>query len=162
MYLPIGYSVDVNGVVKNDLTNKPLKQNMSNSGYLCVYIKSKGYFVHRAIAFAYIERIEDKNYVNHKDGVKTNNSLDNLEWVTFSENVKHAYANGLNTNKPLHYKGKFGKDHNRSKSVICVETGKVYGSQCEAGRELGISNTSVSWSIKHRKPIYGMHFEIGS
>ena len=60
----------------------------------------------------------------------------------------------------MRYKNKFGKDHNRSKKVICIETGIIYESQLEAQRNLNLSNGSVSWSIKHKKPIYGMHFEI--
>ena len=58
------------------------------------------------------------------------------------------------------WKGKSGSQHNRSKAVICVETGTVYGSMSEASRELNINHTSVSWSVKHKKPIFGMHFEI--
>jgi hypothetical protein len=58
------------------------------------------------------------------------------------------------------YKGKFGKEHNRSKSVRCIETGIIYGSMSEAGRILNINHSSVSWSIKYKRPIYGMHFEI--
>jgi len=60
------------------------------------------------------------------------------------------------------FKGKTGKDHNRSKSVRCTETGIIYGSQSEAQRELKLGGGSVSWSIKHSKPIYGMHFEIAT
>lgn len=58
------------------------------------------------------------------------------------------------------WKGKTGIQHNRSKSVVCIETGAVYGSMSEAARELKINHTSVSWSVKHKKPIFGMHFEI--
>jgi hypothetical protein len=57
------------------------------------------------------------------------------------------------------YKGKFGKEHNRSMAVLCVETGIKYGSQSEASRKLGLGNGSVSWSIKNKRPIRGMHFE---
>lgn len=60
------------------------------------------------------------------------------------------------------FKGKTGSQHNRSKAVRCIETGKVYGSQSEAQRELKLGNGAVSWSIKYKKPIYGMHFEIAS
>jgi hypothetical protein len=58
------------------------------------------------------------------------------------------------------YKGKFGSDHNRSKKVICLETGLEYGSMSEASRKLNIAISSVSWSIKNKKPIYNMHFQI--
>jgi hypothetical protein len=58
------------------------------------------------------------------------------------------------------YKNKFGALHNRSKKVFCVETGDVFGSMSEAGRILNISISSVSWSVKNKKPIFGMHFQI--
>lgn len=52
-------------------------------------------YLHRLIADAFIPKIEGKNFVNHKDGNKQNNSLDNLEWVTQQENNLHAYQSGL-------------------------------------------------------------------
>lgn len=157
--MPIGYFINQLGQVKNN-KGKTLKCSISNSGYFFINIKGKGYFIHRALCFAFIEKIEGKDFVNHKDGDKLNNNLSNLEWCTKSFNLKHAYDNGLKKYRPLHYKGKFGKEHNRSKSVFCVETGVEYGSMSEASRELKISVSSVYWSVKHKKPIYNMHFEI--
>jgi hypothetical protein len=163
-YLPIGYTINNKGEIKGPF-GRILKPFISNSGYLFYNLKcnkkQKGIFLHRALCFAFKDPVIGKNFVNHKDGNKLNNDLSNLEWCTRSENTKHAYDNGLKTYKPLHYKGKFGKDHNRSKSVVCIETGIVYGSMSEAGRLLNINHSSVSWSIKNKRPIYGMHFEFG-
>ena len=165
-YLGNDYFVDENGNVYNK-RGKILKQHLSNSGYKCVSIKIKGKqagrFIHRALAFAFIEQVEGKNYVNHKDGNKQNNELSNLEWCSFSENIQHMYDSGLKKYRPLHYKGKFGSEHNRSKKVICVtDNNKEFGSMSEAQRYYKLGSGSVSWSVKNKKPIYGMHFEIGS
>lgn len=74
--------------------SKELTLNKSRAGYLVVSLaynrtKKQG-LVHRLIAETFIPNPENKPCVNHKDGNKLNNSIDNLEWVTYSENIKHA------------------------------------------------------------------------
>lgn len=58
------------------------------------------------------------------------------------------------------WKGKSGSQHNRSKKVVCLVDGSEFGSMSEAERFYNLGGGSVSWSIKHKKPIFGMHFEI--
>lgn len=67
-----------------------------NGKYLNVIFQRKTYQVHRLIAMAFIPNPDKKPYINHKDGNKHNNSIDNLEWCTASENNKHAWRTGLN------------------------------------------------------------------
>lgn len=70
-----------------------------DNGYYAVNTMVKGkqkhFYVHRLIAKAFIPNPENKPQVNHKDGNKLNNEIDNLEWVTSKENVRHAYKNML-------------------------------------------------------------------
>lgn len=70
-----------------------------NGGYLRVSLvvnnKRTNLLVHRIVAEAFIPNPENKDSVNHIDGCKTNNTVENLEWVTKSENIKHAIKIGL-------------------------------------------------------------------
>ena len=155
---------DGNVISKYFNKRKILKQGLMTSGYKMVTLqkdcKQKSFSIHRLLAIYFLPNPNNLPQVNHIDGNKLNNSLCNLEWCTQSENMQHMYDIGLKTYKPLHYKGKFGSEHNRSKKVICVETGEIFGSMSEASRKLNIAISSVCWSVKHEKPIFGMNFKI--
>lgn len=73
---------------------KILKPNIDKDGYFRVALttnkKRKDYYVHRLVAQTFIKNTNNKNQVNHKDGNKQNNSIDNLEWCTVKENIHHA------------------------------------------------------------------------
>jgi hypothetical protein len=75
------------------------KQSTDTGGYkqvwLCKDGKAKNYLVHRLVAKTFLENPENKKDINHKNGNKTDNGLDNLEWCTRSENVLHAFKNDL-------------------------------------------------------------------
>jgi hypothetical protein len=87
------------GLVKQFVPQLERKSSLHGTGYLTVRLAKEGkvttHRVHRLVAKAFIENPEDKEYVNHKDGDKTNNNLYNLEWVTAGENTVHAIINGL-------------------------------------------------------------------
>lgn len=78
---------------------KVLSQRMGGSGYLFVTLSKEGEqfsrYVHRLVAYAFVDGHFDGAQVNHKDGDKTNNKASNLEWVTQSQNMSHAHTNGL-------------------------------------------------------------------
>lgn len=95
-----GYKVNSDGQIYSKIKNKPLKSWDNGSGYEVVSINVNGKFkkkyVHRIVAETFLKNSKGLE-VNHKDGDKKNNCLKNLEWVTHSQNEKHAYAKGLNT-----------------------------------------------------------------
>jgi len=96
------YEVNLNGSVRSlhkRNFQKELKPKLDRAGYLsftlCKNGKQKGKFGHRLVAEAFIPNPENKLEVNHKNGIRTDNSVENLEWVTHSENMIHAYSIGL-------------------------------------------------------------------
>ena len=89
------YEVSDDGQVRNSLSGKILKGRLSKSGYLQVSIKMldtqkfQNQYIHRLVAEYFIPNEDNKREVNHKDGNKINNNVENLEWVTPSENQIH-------------------------------------------------------------------------
>ena len=88
------YGITEDGNVINLKTGKRLRPFVNSNGYVSAQFTIKGkHFVrliHRMIAEAFIPNPEAKPYVNHIDGNKLNNSIDNLEWCTAQENTEHA------------------------------------------------------------------------
>lgn len=93
------YQISNLGRIKNARTNKFLKYRLNKNGYfltqLCKDGSRKSISVHRQLAIYFIPNPNNLPEVNHKNGVKTDNRIRNLEWVTHSENILHAFKLGL-------------------------------------------------------------------
>lgn len=150
-----------NGILKFRKEKIRLTLN-SHNGYkrisLFKNLKSKNYPLHRLVAIAFIDNPENKSFINHKDGIKTNNFVNNLEWCTISENQIHAYRI---------LKRKFGWSGEKGGMLIVAKSInkydlndnfiKRYSSIIEAEIEIkGRNNKSIGHCLKGRiKTCYG-------
>ena len=93
------YYIYDNGDVLNISTNKILKGSIGENGYKYYRLSKDNnktmFYAHRLVAEHFLENPNFLPIVNHKDGNKLNNQLSNLEWVSYSENTKHAHDNNL-------------------------------------------------------------------
>ena len=148
------YSINENGDVNNNKTNKLLKQSQHKNGYMSVSIKItngsyKQYYVHRLVAEAFLPNLNNLTDVNHKDYNKQNNSVENLEWCSRSDNLKHSY-NYENRNKNRkHAKELAAKNHEKMKIKVMQRTlsGEFvaeYNSMREAEEKTGIPIQNIS------------------
>ena len=90
------YLINRNGEIFSKISNKFLKTYINGVGYEAIKLiddlgKKKHLLIHRALAELFIPNPDNKQEVNHIDANRANNSLNNLEWVTPSENIRHAF-----------------------------------------------------------------------
>ena len=90
-----GYYISSLGRFKNKKGVIMCNYKPHHSGYIYLRVNIKKYALHRLVALAFIENLETKHFVNHIDGNKVNNSVNNLEWLTCSENNLHSHKMGL-------------------------------------------------------------------
>ncbi len=149
------YSVYSDGKIYSHVSEIFLKPHDSN-GYLKVDLykngKKKPIRVHRAVCLAFLNNPELKPDVNHIDGCKTNNKVENLEWCTAQENAVHALKNNL-------LKPSTGEIHSSSKlkneDITYIRESyipycRLYG--CTAlSRKFGVSNQLVSLIVNNKR-----------
>lgn len=126
------------------------KVNYRGYEYVCLCVNDIRTYprVHRLVAETFIPNTDNKEQINHIDGNKRNNIVENLEWCTQTENIRHAIKTGLIKNK--------GFDNKRSKAVYQLDLNgnilNIFGSTREAGRYLGNGNkNSKIWLVCHGK-----------
>jgi hypothetical protein len=139
------YKVSNYGRVMHWKKRRVLKPCLNRDGYKEVYIGKKRYRVHRLVALAFIPNPENKECVNHKDGLKIDNRVSNLEWVTELENRQHAEKTGL-------AEGVAGK------RVRNWKTGTEYESIREAARQTGKKESRIADCLHGRRSSAGWEF----
>ena len=135
------------GVRKCRFPEYMLSAKPNSHGYIQYHLSKNGrvkaYQAHRLVAMAFISNPANKPVINHRNGVKTDNRVENLEWSTVSENTKHAHA----------VLGKYWGI--RKIKVRCVDTNIVYESTYEAERMTGVRNTNIRKVLSGERPMAG-------
>ena len=139
------YSVSTEGEVRNDTTNYILSQS-SQQDYkfvgLIINGKQKRMRVHRMVALAFIDNPENKPYVNHINGNRSDNNVENLEWVAPSENIQHAVNTGL---------FKSGRTRAVIQYNLNGEQMATFESASEAARQTGGSQSKITMCCRRQR-----------
>lgn len=134
---------------------KPYKTGR-NGGYLTVSIHGKNHKVHRLVAEAFIPNPDNLPQVNHIDGNKNNNTIENLEWVTNLENMRHAFETGLHLVGENVYNSKLTAE--QVKAIREEYTPKTRGKGAKSlAKKYGVSDITIRNIIKGRKWKHDVH-----
>ena len=137
---------------RSDKYIRALKKNKLGYVRIDLYKNHKPHWlsVHRIVAQTFLENNECLPQVNHKNGVKNDNRLENLEWCSRSENIIHAYKNKLR--KPP-----------KETPVRCIETGEEFANLHEAARKVGGNASNLFRALyggSNYKTFSGLHWEL--
>lgn len=165
------YSINENGEIRNDKTNKILSQTLnSGNGYMCIDLycnnKRTKYCVHRLLAEAFLPNPENKPCIDHIDGNRQNNALENLRWATYSENNSRFRTIGVNSHAVIvkRYEEKRNKRGGSHLEWTEIEETKRYDRITDIANELGVTIGNISQMIKkgtigQRGKMRGFQFE---
>ena len=158
------YQVSNTGRIKSLKDNhgnyreKILKPGKHRDNYLMVVLckdgKEKTYSVHRLVAETFIPKIDGKTHVDHIDGNRQNNNVNNLRWCTHKENCNFELCK---KHRAEARKGKTGALNPTSKPVLCIEMNKIFGSTREVERELKINDSSIGKCCNGKYKYAGKH-----
>lgn len=144
------YSASNYGRIRNERTGRILHVYMIPRGYLSLTLRRDNkqipQMVHRLVAEAFLGGPHPNLDVNHIDGDKTNNCIENLEWCTREENVRHAVRTGLRPGP-------------RRKAVRIIETGEEFESLRACAKYFGVDVSCISQALKHSGIYRGYHLE---
>ena len=152
------YSITKDGKVWSHIRNKFLKQDLRRQYYAVKLGKyGKKISVHRLVALAFIDNIDNKPLVNHIDGNKLNNNVNNLEWCTSKENTNHAQMNGLMKIRvyPISRRQKIS---NEKANKVCKDFKHGY-SALKLAKKYGVTRGAI-YAILRKNKIDRRHYGI--
>lgn len=143
------YKVNEFGEIFSSLSGRKLKPTRFTNGYevvtLCGPNGHHKRLVHQIVATEFVENPNGYSEVNHKDGDKTNNRADNLEWCTRSQSMKHACETGLQKPNKEQIKSSLSRAVDKLKvPVRNIETGECYRSVSECARKEGVTSGAIT------------------
>lgn len=144
----------VKSLPRNTTNGGILKTAKNSSGYLMISLckngKKKHVYIHRIIAKTFIPNPKNKPCINHKNGIKTDNRLENLEWVTYQENAIHSYKNGLQKIQRGSDRGRVAKlNEKKVKEIRRLYVIKNY-SQRQIALKYSLSQSNISHIINYK------------
>lgn len=164
------YEVSSEGRVRNIKTGRVLRPCNTGIGYLKVGLSrgkkqsKKQITIHRLVANAFIPNPDSQPCVNHINGIKTDNRVENLEWVSYSENTLHAYKKGLLKPNTIGFKIGWDIIEQKKRPVRCIETGLIYPCCTDVEKIFRPSNWKQTRNIRRcclgtQRSAYGYHWE---
>lgn len=151
------YAVNERGEIYSLRKGRTLTPKANYDGYLRIQLWSANQCeyvsIHRLIAETFIPNPHNKPFVNHIDGNKKNNDVENLEWCTQKENIAHAWEKGL-SHRPFNTCGKPVKQIDLKGKIVAQ-----FASMMEAERVTGIPHSNISQAIARKGTAGGHRWE---
>ena len=145
------FSVSSSGSIYSKRVNKKLKLYQGRAGYVSLNTRIGGrggknicLNIHRLVAEAFIENPESKPFVNHKNGVKHCNDIDNLEWCTAAENVQHAHRTGLSESRK-------GVEQQHSAKLTEADVISIRDCYIPRHKEFGAKVLAKKFNVSHER-----------
>lgn len=148
LFQGIAYISNLGGL--KGLNGEVRTPTQKNDGYMIFHSSqlNKMFRLHRAVAECFLPNPNNLPCVNHKDGDKTNNTVENLEWCDYSHNLQHAYDNGLHKS---YIKDRDSNPHSKlsSQDVQDISTKYQHLSGAELGRMYGVTKEAIYYIRKN-------------